>query len=161
MPGPPPLPQADRLSGTGHGAPASEDLAGPYDRGNRYVRHQASRDSGRGRRGADRPGRTVVATAGPAAAKAATTQGCPYGAVCIYPQNAGWNGGHPSHFYYSYGAHNLSNMVGMHRIYNNQSGGATMRTCTGYNGTGCQGYLPANNYIDKDMTPINSITLQP
>ncbi|WP_327156626.1 hypothetical protein [Streptomyces tubercidicus] len=108
------------------------------------------------------PAGVVVGTAGPAAAaKAATTQGCPYGAVCIYPQNAGWNGGHPSHFYYSYGAHNLSNMVGVHRIYNNQSGGATMRTCTGYNGTGCEGYLPANNYIDKNMTPINSITLQP
>lgn len=132
------------------------------NRGNTYVRTEASRNGGRGRRGAARPGRRGRRhrrTA--AAAKAATTQGCPYGAVCIYPQNAGWNGGHPSHFYYSYGAHNLSNMVGVHRIYNNQSGGATMRTCTGYNGTGCEGYLPANNYIDKNMTPINSITLQP
>lgn len=101
----------------------------------------------------------ISATSAQASATAAT-EGCPYGAVCIYPQNAGWNGGHPSLFFYSYGAHNLSNQLGTHRIYNNQSGGATMRTCTGYNGTGCQGYLPANNYLDKNLTPINSITLE-
>jgi hypothetical protein len=49
----------------------------------------------------------------------------------------------------------------VHRVFNNQSGGATARTCTGYNGTGCQGYLTAYSYIDKNLTPINSITLQP
>jgi hypothetical protein len=36
-----------------------------------------------------------------------------------------------------------------------------MRTCTGYNGTGCQGYLLPGYYIDKNLTPINSITLEP
>ena len=87
--------------------------------------------------------------------------GCPSGAVCIYPQNAGWNNGHPSDMFWSYGAHNLSNMSGVHRLYNNQTGGATTRTCTGYNGSGCEGYLPAGWYIDKDFTPINSITLEP
>ncbi|MER5636833.1 hypothetical protein ABT095_07755 [Kitasatospora sp. NPDC002227] len=88
-------------------------------------------------------------------------QGCPSGAVCIYPAGTGWNGGHPSDFYYSYGAHNLSNMNGTHRVFNNQTGGATMQTCTGWNGTGCQGYLLAFTYMDKDMTPINSIVLNP
>jgi len=87
--------------------------------------------------------------------------GCPDGAVCIYPRNAGWNNDRPSHVYWSYGYHNLSNQYGIHRIYNWQTGGATARTCTGYNGTGCQGYLVPGQYIDKDLTPINSITLQP
>lgn len=95
------------------------------------------------------------------AAAAGTVEGCPYGAVCIYPEGTGWNGGNPSLFFWSYGYHNLSNQYGTHRIFNNQSGGATMRTCTGYNGTGCQGYLLAYHYMDKNLTPINSITLQP
>lgn len=101
---------------------------------------------------------TVGATSAQAAA--ASTRGCPSGAVCIYP-NASWNNNNPEHIYWSYGAHNLSNEYGVHRIYNNQTGGATMRTCTGFNGTGCQGYLRPGYYIDKDLTPINSITLQP
>jgi hypothetical protein len=88
-------------------------------------------------------------------------EGCPSGAVCIYPAGTGWNGGHPNEFYYSYGAHNLSNDYGVHRIMNNQTGGATMRTCTGYNGTGCEGYMNQGYWIDKDMGPINSITLEP
>ncbi|MFF8833364.1 hypothetical protein [Streptomyces sp. NPDC015131] len=103
----------------------------------------------------------VTATQAQAAeSAAAASHGCPSGYVCLYP-GAGWNGDRPSHRYYTYGAHNMSNMYGTYRIFNNQTGGATVRTCTGYNGTGCQGYLPAGWFIDKDMTPINSITLQP
>lgn len=105
----------------------------------------------------------LATTAGTSGAQAAgsTVEGCNYGYVCIYPENAGWNGGHPSLTYYTYGAHNLSSQYGNHIVYNNQSGGATMRTCTGSNGTGCQGYLTANTYMVKDLTPINSITLEP
>jgi hypothetical protein len=104
----------------------------------------------------------VVTTVGVTGAQAATKyQGCDPGYVCIYPQNAGWNGGHPSLAYKTYGYHNLSGQYGVHRIFNNQTGGATMRTCTGYNGTGCQGYLQAWSYMDKNLTPINSITLEP
>lgn len=104
----------------------------------------------------------AITTVGTTSAHAAGTyQGCPYGAVCIYPENTGWNNGQPSHFYYAYGYHNLSNQYGTHRVFNNQSDGATARTCTGYNGTGCEGYLTAFSYIDKNLTPINSITLQP
>jgi hypothetical protein len=88
-------------------------------------------------------------------------EGCPSGAVCIYPQDAGWNNGQPSDTYYSYGAHNLSNQFGIHRIFNNQYDGATMRTCTGPDGNGCQGYLDEFTYEDIDLTPINSITLEP
>ncbi|MFF6779504.1 hypothetical protein [Streptomyces sp. NPDC012510] len=105
-------------------------------------------------------GAMTAAGAGQAqAAPQADSYGCPSGYVCMYP-GAGWNNNTPTHKYYRYGTYNLSNVVGTYRIYNNQTGGATMRTCTGYNGTGCQGHLPAGWYIDKNMTPINSITLQ-
>ena len=103
----------------------------------------------------------ITAIGGTEAQAAGTYEGCPYGYVCVYPEGTGWNGGHPSLLFYTYGAHNLSNQFGVHRVFNNQSGGATARTCTGYNGTGCQGYLTAYSYIDKNLTPINSITLQP
>ncbi|MFV8186341.1 hypothetical protein [Streptomyces sp. AF1B] len=97
-----------------------------------------------------------------AATAAGTVEGCPSGYVCIYPQDAGWNGGHPSLKYYTYGAHNLSNQYGVHRIFNNQTGGAKMHTCKGSGGTQCDsGYLPAGDYMDKNLTPINSIVLQP
>ncbi len=83
-------------------------------------------------------------------------KGCAYGAVCIYP-GASYSGTPKE--YYSYGYHNLSGEYGTHRILNNQYGGAIMRTCTGSNGTGCQGVLGAYQYEDKNMTPINSIVL--
>jgi ABC-type sugar transport system substrate-binding protein len=39
-------------------------------------------------------------TAGATAAQASGTyEGCPYGFVCVYPQDAGWNGGRPSLLY--------------------------------------------------------------
>lgn len=98
-----------------------------------------------------------VAMTGTAAA-GGTYAGCPYGAVCIYP-GASFSGTPLK--YYSYGAHNLSNQYGVHRVFNNQYGGAIMRTCTGYSGTGCQGVLSQYRYIDKNLTPINSIVLQP
>lgn len=102
----------------------------------------------------------VGVTSAGAVTTADSLHGCPSGAVCVYPQNAGWNGDRPSLTFYSYGAHNLSNQVGQHYVLNNQTGGATARTCTGYNGTGdCQGYLGAGYYVDKDLTPINSIVL--
>jgi len=90
---------------------------------------------------------------------AGTYQGCPYGAVCVYPQGADWNGGHPSDVYYSYGAHNLSNQTGTHIVFNNQSDGATAHLCTGYDGAGCGFKLNAYTYTGADLTPINSITL--
>ena len=82
-----------------------------------------------------------------------TYQGCPSGAVCIYPQDAGWNNGHPSDSYYSYGPHNLVNQFGTHRIFNNQTGGANMRNCTRTGGTGCPGYLAAGRYMDQGPRP--------
>ncbi|MCX4237250.1 hypothetical protein [Streptomyces ortus] len=103
---------------------------------------------------------TVGSTAANAAAPADSYHGCQDGYVCIYP-GAGWNNDQPSHVYYNYGTYNLSGMFGTYRIMNNQTDGASMSTCTGYDGTGCEGNLPSGWFIDKDMTPINSITLQP
>jgi hypothetical protein len=97
-----------------------------------------------------------------ATATAATTpaggtyEGCDYGAVCIYP-GASWSGT-PIEFY-SYGAHNLTNETGVHRVFNNQYNGAIARTCTGYNGAGCQGVLAEYTYEDVNLTPINSVLL--
>jgi hypothetical protein len=85
-------------------------------------------------------------------------RGCPAGAVCIYP-GAGWNNNHPSLMFWSYGAHNLSNVVGRHRIYNNQILGAMARTCNGYDGRDCLGYLFAGESVDLDFTRTNSVVL--
>jgi hypothetical protein len=86
-------------------------------------------------------------------------RGCPSGAVCVYP-NAGWNGDRPSLVFWSYGAHNLSNQTGTKRILNNQVDGAGARTCTGFDGKGCQGVLKPPTFIDVNLTPINSIVLE-
>lgn len=87
-----------------------------------------------------------------------TYQGCPSGYVCLYP-NARWNGGHPTYKWYTYGAHNPSNQFGVKRLFNNQTGGAIARNCTGYNGTGCQGIQTAGTYADYDYTSYNSVLL--
>ena len=102
----------------------------------------------------------VSAGTAQAAPGASTYEGCPAGYVCLYP-DASWNGGHPSYMWYTYGAHNLSNQFGYHRFFNNQTGGAIARNCTGYNGTGCQGIQAAGTYYDYDYTPYNSVLLAP
>ena len=88
-----------------------------------------------------------------------TYANCPYGDACIYA-GANWNG--TPLRYLTYGAHNLQNQFGVHRVFNNQYGGAVVRLCTGYNGTGhCSAPLLQYNYEDVNLTPINSIVLQP
>lgn len=64
--------------------------------------------------------------------------------------------------YWSYGAHNFSDMYGYHEIFNNQTGGAnaTAVLCYGYNGTNCTGaVISPQTCADADLTPINSIVL--
>ncbi|MEP6649827.1 MAG: hypothetical protein ABJA74_07915 [Lapillicoccus sp.] len=103
-----------------------------------------------------------VAVAAPAHA-AGTKYGCPYGAVCIYPQNADFTAGpEAGGIYYSYGPHNLVNQFGLHHFYNNQYGGAGFKVCAGYNGVNCSGVARATGgYAFYDLTPINSIVLVP
>jgi hypothetical protein len=106
----------------------------------------------------------VLSLGAAATATAATTPGggtyadCAYGDVCIYA-GANWNGTPLS--FTTYGAHNLSNEFGVHRVFNNQYGGATVQLCTGYNGTGCGSPIAQYTYRDANLTPINSIVLSP
>jgi hypothetical protein len=103
----------------------------------------------------------VVALSGSAEAKPADTwDGCPYGAVCIYGQGVEpRDNPNPTNVYYSYGAHNLSNQVGNHWVYNNQYGGASVSLCKGYGGTNCTETIPEGTAVYRDLTPINSIKL--
>lgn len=88
----------------------------------------------------------------------AVTTGCPSGYVCIYP-SAGWNNGVPQLKFVAYGSADLSNMTGTHRVYNNQTGGATVSLCTSYGGAGCGAYHAPAWYADVNLTPINSVDL--
>jgi hypothetical protein len=49
----------------------------------------------------------------------------------------------------------------MKRIFNNQTGNAKARTCTGFNGKGCGANLVPWTYRDENFTPINSVVLAP
>lgn len=101
---------------------------------------------------------TTHAVAHPAAG---TVHGCPEGYACIYPQDAGWNGDHPSQMWYYYGTYQLSNQFGNHYIYNNQTGGAPFWLCTDWNGNTCPLYVAAGTSAQTDFTPINSVKLTP
>lgn len=101
---------------------------------------------------------SAIASA-PIASAASTTEGCAPGYVCIYPQNAGWNHGHPSYATKVYGSHNLTNQFGNHYVFNNQTGGARMAFNYGYNGTHRRSTMNAFTYVNLNLTPINSITL--
>ncbi|MFJ6783790.1 hypothetical protein [Streptomyces yangpuensis] len=87
-----------------------------------------------------------------------TWAGCPDGAVCIYPQNEN-PAVRPTHVFYRYGAHNLTNQFGKHWVLNNQYGGATANLCTGSNGAGCGSPIAAKTGVYADLTPVNSIRL--
>ena len=103
-----------------------------------------------------------VATTSASAATGPSLYGCPYGAVCIYPQDKGLNGNRPQAggVYFAYGAHNLRNQFGTHAIVNNQYGGAGYRLCPGYNGGGsCASGSTARGTASYNLTPINSIVL--
>lgn len=101
----------------------------------------------------------MTLSTGTAQASDGSWAGCPYGAVCIYPQNQN-PAVSPTHVFYNYGAHNLSNQYGRHWVLNNQYGGATAQLCTGYNGAGCNYTIAEGGGVYADLTPINSITLR-
>ncbi|MDQ1047234.1 hypothetical protein [Streptomyces sp. V4I2] len=104
-----------------------------------------------------------LATSSTAQAAPTGTQdyaGCVTGRVCIYP-NAGWNNNNPEHWYYTYGVHQLYDEYGVHRVFNNQTGNATARLCVNRDGTNCTSKIPPYTYSDIDLTPYNSIRLDP
>ncbi|MFI7102591.1 hypothetical protein ACIBK8_24905 [Streptomyces sp. NPDC050161] len=92
------------------------------------------------------------------APSAAAATPCPSGAVCIRETNGTILS---KNIFYSYGAHNLSNVTGMRVVVNNQTGGAGVKLCLGYNGTGTCGALvrDVGEYGPGDMTPVNSVVL--
>lgn len=105
----------------------------------------------------------VLGLAGPAQAAypdppGGPKTGCPSGAVCIYP-GASWNGGEPSHVYFSYGAHKFYDQYGKHRVYNNQYGGARAKLCKGSNGTSCGTPFLPQQYRDVWLDYMNSVKL--
>ncbi|MEW1656724.1 hypothetical protein [Streptomyces sp. NPDC093707] len=93
-----------------------------------------------------------------AAPSAVAATPCPSGAVCIRETNGTILS---RNIFYSYGAHNLSNVTGMRVVVNNQTGGAGFKLCLGYNGTGQCGIMARDpgEYGPGDMTPINSVVL--
>ncbi|MFE2408525.1 hypothetical protein ACFXDE_09295 [Kitasatospora sp. NPDC059408] len=96
---------------------------------------------------------TASLLAGAGTAHADTINGCADGYVCIYADD-----GTIVSRYYTYGPHNLSNMYGYHYVLNNQTGGAKVAACTGYNGGDC-GTPVGPGWYWINLTPINSIYL--
>ncbi|RPF22371.1 hypothetical protein [Myceligenerans xiligouense] len=96
-----------------------------------------------------------------AASVAASTHGCPSGAFCIYP-NASWNGGNPEYVFWSRGGHNIYNEYGQRRAFNNQTDNWGGALCKGSGGSGgfTWSFRPGV-YVDTDITPVNSVDLQP
>lgn len=86
---------------------------------------------------------------------------CPVGAVCIYPQGQSEKTSRPTDIYYARGVHKLYNQEGNHWVYNNQTDGWTVKLCTGGNGTGCGTALQADYLRYANLSPINSILIEP
>ncbi|MER7548722.1 hypothetical protein ABTX86_01845 [Streptomyces anulatus] len=93
-----------------------------------------------------------------AAPSASAVTPCPSGAVCIRETNGSILN---RNIFYSYGAHNLSNVTGNRVLVNNQTGGAGFQVCYGYNGGGgCSDVMRGvGESAPYNMTPINSVVL--
>ena len=103
------------------------------------------------------PTQTVVVVP---AAPAVTSDSCPVGYVCMYTV-AGWQNQQPEHKYFDYGYYNFSSETGPRVIVNNQTGGATVTGYYNYGGTGPAWKLQAQQEDEYNITPINSIGLNP
>lgn len=86
--------------------------------------------------------------------------GCRVGYACMYTDN-GWINGTPEHAYLQYRCYNLRNETGDRVLFNNQTGGATMRWYSGYNCSNRLGVLYPPNSWGVNITPVNSISLNP
>ncbi|MET8605634.1 hypothetical protein ABZV92_19035 [Streptomyces rubiginosohelvolus] len=97
---------------------------------------------------------TLGLTAAPSASAATP---CPSGAVCIRETNGSILS---RNIFYSYGAHNLSNVTGNRVLVNNQTGGAGFQVCYDYNGGRCSNVMRGvGESAPYNMTPINSVVL--
>ncbi|MFD7066673.1 hypothetical protein ACFV97_05460 [Streptomyces sp. NPDC059913] len=103
-------------------------------------------------------------TAGSASAveAASARYGCNSGSACIYPEGVfDYRNSKPTNQYFQAGVHKLYSQEGYHWIYNNQTDGWTIRMCTGSNGTGCEAPIPPGGGVWMNLTPINSVVIQP
>ncbi|WP_037882773.1 hypothetical protein [Streptomyces sp. NRRL S-515] len=101
---------------------------------------------------------TGVLAASPAQA-AGPWHGCPSGAACVYPRDAGWNNDRPSHIYWG-GVYKLYNQEGTHFVVNNQTQGWKVRLCFDAGGTDCDRYVqPPGTTWQVNLSPMNSIKL--
>lgn len=101
---------------------------------------------------------TILGTSLLAAPAAQAAPRCPSGAVCIVETNETTI--LAKNIFYSYGAHNLSNVTGRRILINSQTGGAGFQVCLNYGGTNCSPVVRGTGtYTPYDMTPINSIRL--
>ncbi|MFE2288608.1 hypothetical protein ACFXDJ_31135 [Streptomyces sp. NPDC059443] len=98
---------------------------------------------------------TGVLTASPAAA---ATQ-CPDGYACIY-YGATWDTGIRD-MWNRYGAHKIYNYYGRHLVDNNQTDGWKIWLCRNNNGTNCDYAVYQDHTAVIDMTPFNSVSIEP
>ncbi|MFF1409605.1 hypothetical protein ACFVX6_07385 [Streptomyces sp. NPDC058289] len=104
-------------------------------------------------------GTGVLAAAPAQAADGDRWHGCPWEAVCIYPQDAGWNNDRPSAVYWD-GVYQLYNQEGWHFVVNNQSDKWVDRLCYDSWGNNCDSYVqPAGTTWMVNLSPMNSIKL--
>ncbi|WP_329002113.1 hypothetical protein OHA18_03480 [Kribbella sp. NBC_00709] len=91
------------------------------------------------------------------AATSGTATACPSGAVCLQEPNGSILS---KNIWYSYGPHNLSNVIGTKTLINSQTGGAGFQLCLEYNGKNCGPvYRWTGPSAPHDFTKINSIVL--
>ncbi|MGW6707562.1 hypothetical protein ACWGDE_22100 [Streptomyces sp. NPDC054956] len=98
---------------------------------------------------------TGVLTASPASA----LDQCPDGYACIY-----WGATADSgirNWYYKYGAHRIYSYTGRHLVENNQTDGWKIWLCRNTNGTNCDFAVYQDHTAVVDMTPFNSVSLEP
>ncbi|MFF2009101.1 hypothetical protein ACFVWY_08515 [Streptomyces sp. NPDC058195] len=104
------------------------------------------------------------ATTGQASAvqAASAKYGCNSGSACIYPEGEfDYRNSKPTNQYLQAGVHQLFYQEGYHWIFNNQTDGWTIRMCTGSNGTGCDAPIPPGGAVWMNLTPVNSVVIQP
>ncbi|QBD80195.1 hypothetical protein EPA93_31140 [Ktedonosporobacter rubrisoli] len=101
-----------------------------------------------------------VPLAGMAFAHTMSTNGCSSGTVCMYT-DSGYSSGSPEQHWYQYGCVNLSNEYGDRYIFNNQYNGASVTLYTGSNCNSPQTTIAAGTTWEGNITPINSISLNP
>jgi hypothetical protein len=86
---------------------------------------------------------------------------CPRGHACVWEGQIVVGDPRPQHRYYTYGTYNFVNEYGDHVAWNNQTDGARVQLCLGYNGTTCRVTIAAAHATHGNLTPYNSIRLLP